>query len=69
MIAKNARIKDKSGIHTLRHTCASLLIRKEVDIKVGSEILGHTNVNFTYNTYVHILDEQKVKAMSVFDDL
>lgn len=69
VIAKNAGIKDKSGIHTLRHTCASLLIRKEVDIKVVSEILGHTNVNFTYNTYVHILDEQKVKAMSVLDDL
>lgn len=69
IIAKNAEIKGKSGIHTLRHTCASLLIRKGIDIKIVSEILGHTNVNFTYNTYVHILDEQKVKAMSALDNL
>lgn len=69
IIARNAGIESKSGIHTLRHTCASLLIRKGIDIKIVSEILGHTNVNFTYNTYVHILDEQKVKAMSVLDNL
>lgn len=68
-IINNTSIKGKTGIHTLRHTCASLLIRNGVDIKIVSEILGHTTVTFTYNTYVHIINEQKIKAMSVLDDI
>lgn len=66
---KVAGIKGKSGIHTLRHTCASLLIRKGVDVKVVSEILGHSSVTFTYNTYVHLVEEQKIKAMNMLDDI
>ena len=68
-IINNAGIKNKTGIHTLRHTCASLLIRKDVDIKIVSEILGHTTVTFTYNTYVHIISQQKVQAMNLLDDI
>lgn len=55
------------GIHTLRHTFASLMIRKCVDIKIVSNILGHKDVAFTYNIYVHILDEQKAKAVGLID--
>lgn len=68
-IVTNAGIKGKTGIHTLRHTFASLLIRNNIDIKVVSEMLGHTTVNFTYNTYVHIIDQQKVAAINVLDNL
>lgn len=68
-IAKTAGIENPLGIHTLRHTFASLLIKKGVDIKIVSEILGHKDVAFTYNTYVHILEEQKVQAMSLLDDI
>lgn len=32
------------GVHTLRHTFGSILVRKGVDIKVISEILGHSTV-------------------------
>lgn len=62
-------IEKGDGAHVLRHTFASLLIRKNVDIKIVSELLGHSNVAFTYNTYVHILDEQKIKAINMLDDL
>ena len=68
-IAKTAGIENPLGIHTLRHTFASLLIKKGVDIKIVSEILGHKDVAFTYNTYVHILEEQKVQAMSLLDNI
>ena len=68
-IVTNAGIQGKTGIHTLRHTFASLLIRNNIDIKVVSEMLGHTTVNFTYNTYVHIIDQQKVAAINVLDNL
>ena len=68
-IAKTAGIENPLGIHTLRHTFASLLIKKGIDIKIVSDILGHKDVAFTYNTYVHILEEQKVQAMSLLDNI
>ena len=68
-ICKGAKIKNALGVHTLRHTFASNAIRKGVDIKVISEILGHSSVTFTYNTYVHIIDEQKKNAVDLLDDM
>lgn len=57
------------GLHALRHTFASLLIRKGIDIKIVSELLGHADVTFTYNTYVHIINEQKNKAILMLDEI
>ncbi len=41
------------GIHTLRHTFATNWVQSGGDIRSLSEILGHTNVAFTMQTYVH----------------
>lgn len=40
-------------IHALRHTFATNLINAGVDIKVVSQLLGHSSVKITYDTYVH----------------
>lgn len=68
-IATAAGIENPLGIHTLRHTFASLLIKKGVDIKIVSDFLGHKDVSFTYNTYVHILEEQKISAIELLDNI
>lgn len=68
-IAKHAGIEQPNGIHTLRHTFASNCIIKGIDIKVVSEILGHSSVSITYNIYVHIIDAQKQNAVDMLDDL
>ena len=34
-----------------------------------SEILGHTSVSFTYNSYVHLIEEQKSAAVAKLDDM
>ena len=65
-IVRSAGIEDPQGIHTLRHTCASLLIRNGVDIKIISEMLGHSSVSFTYDTYIHIIEEH---AKSVIEEI
>ena len=44
---------DASGFHILRHTMASLMFSKGIDIKYISEFLGHSEVQITYNSYVH----------------
>lgn len=41
------------NFHALRHTFATRCIEKGVDVKTLSEILGHSNVSITLNTYVH----------------
>lgn len=56
-------------VHELRHTFGSLLIKKNVDVKVVSELLGHKDVSTTYNIYIHILNEQKVSALTQLDDI
>lgn len=58
---------EHKGIHALRHTFGSVLIRNKVDIKVVSELLGHTDVKFTYNRYIHIINSQKAEAMSILN--
>ena len=55
------------GLHTLRHTFASRLFKNGVDVKIVSELLGHSNVTITYNTYIHLIKEQKVKAIQSLD--
>lgn len=49
--------------HTLRHTFATRCIEVGVDVKSLSEILGHSNVSVTLNTYVHSSIEMKRKQL------
>lgn len=51
------------GVHALRHTFATLLLKNKVDIKTVSELLGHSDVSITYNTYIHVIKEQKAEAV------
>ena len=52
------------GPHALRHTFATLLLSNGTDIKLVSELLGHADVGITYNTYIHVMKEQKAKAVA-----
>lgn len=52
------KILKKSGLppinyHALRHSFATRCIEVGVDVKSLSEMLGHSNVSITLNTYVH----------------
>lgn len=54
--------------HDLRHSFGSELIRNGVDIKVVSELMGHKDIQTTYNIYIHIIPEQKSNAISIFNN-
>lgn len=55
-------------MHGLRHTHASLLISKGVDVAYVSERLGHSTVTVTQNTYYHFLqNERKNEAQNTLD--
>lgn len=51
------------GVHSLRHTFATLLIYNGIDIKIISKLMGHSDVSTTYNTYIHVIKEQQAKAV------
>lgn len=69
-ILENARTTiQKAGLHSLRHTFASYLLRNNVNIQIVSELLGHAKVSTTYNVYSHLVPQQKIDAISVFDDI
>jgi integrase len=38
--------------HDLRHTCATLLLFRNVNPKVVSEMLGHSSITITLDTYL-----------------
>jgi site-specific recombinase XerD len=43
--------------HNLRHTFASISIEKGCNIKAVSQLLGHSNVQITIDTYTHLSNE------------
>ena len=57
------------GTHTLRHTFASVLFERGIEVKLVSELLGHADVSVTYNTYIHLIKKQKAKAVETLDDI
>lgn len=45
----------KIRFHDLRHTAATLLLTQGVHVKVVSEMLGHSQISLTLDTYSHVI--------------
>jgi integrase len=54
--------------HDLRHSTATILLSMGVPAKVVQEILRHSNISTTLNTYAHVLPEMHRDAMDKMDD-
>jgi len=69
-----ARIARRAGLegtrfHNLRHTFASLMLLAGVHPKVVSEMLGHSGVAFTLDTYSHVIPTLQQAAMRRLDEV
>jgi integrase len=53
--------------HDLRHTAAALALSANVNPKVVREILGHSSVAFTLDTYSHVLPTMQTDAAAAMD--
>jgi integrase len=58
-----------ASLHTVRHSHASLLLEKGVDIATVSERLGHSSVATTASIYSHAIRGKDRAAAQVWDDL
>ena len=55
--------------HALRHSCASLLIEKGVDILTVSKRLGHSKITTTLDIYTHNLKKDDREAADVMGSI
>jgi integrase len=67
-------ILEKAGLprirlYDLRHSCATVLLIAEENVKVVSERLGHSSVVLTLDTYSHVLPTMQQGAASKLEDL
>ncbi len=62
-------MKANIRFHDLRHTCATLLLTKGVHPKIVSEMLGHSTVSITLDTYSHLIPGLGDAAASAMMDV
>jgi integrase len=53
--------------HDLRHSAATLLLTQGVHPRVVMEILGHSSINLTMNTYSHVIPALEREAANQID--
>lgn len=63
---------EKAGLppirfHDLRHTAATIYLRKRVPAKVVSEMLGHSNIGITLQVYSHVLPDMQREATAAME--
>lgn len=75
MIRRSFRpILEKAGLpairfHDLRHSTATLLLSLGIHAKVVQELLGHSQISLTLDTYSHVLPSLQEEAVSRLDTL
>ena len=65
---KNAGIRKDVTFHSLRHSFATHLLEKGIDIKYIRDLLGHFDIRTTAR-YLHVRKEQLVNVESPLDSL
>ena len=61
--------KDKRfTFHSLRHTCATLLLSKNVNPKIVQEMLGHATITQTMDTYSHVMPGMSDVAATALEE-
>ncbi|ODS30801.1 MAG: site-specific recombinase [Candidatus Scalindua rubra] len=62
-VKKAALINKRITPHSTRHTFATALLDKGVDLKTVQELMGHSHIRTT-ERYLHTTDEKKMDAVS-----
>ena len=55
--------------HDLPHTCATLLLPRNVNPKIVSEMLGHSSMAITLGTYSQVLLNTQQSAMRALEEI
>ena len=55
--------------HDLRHSCATLLLVQGVSPRVVMDLLGHSQIGLTMNTYSHVIPDLRRDAARRMEEL
>ncbi len=56
-------------VHDLRHTCASYYLHRDTHPKKVQELLGHSTITLTMNTYSHLIPGTHQEIANLVEDL
>jgi integrase len=60
---------DSLRLHDLRHGCATFLLAAGIPARAIMEVLGHSEIGVTMNTYAHVLPQLREDAADAIDEL
>ena len=63
---RKAKLNELIHLHTLRHSFASNLVKKDVSLYIVKELLGHNDITTT-QVYSHLTIESLRSAVKVLD--
>ena len=67
-ICKKLGIEERP-LHSVRHSYATRLFEKKVDIKTVQHLMGHSDFKTTLNVYTHVMPEVKEEAVKLLNDI
>ncbi len=68
-LLQKAGLDNSFRVHDCRHTHATWLIEKGVNIKAVSERLGHSSIKITMDTYSHVTTRMQEQAVNALTEL
>ena len=60
---------DRFTFHSLRHTFATRMLEANISAKIVQDVLGHSDVTLTLNTYSHVIGTTAHEHMAKLDGL
>jgi len=68
-LLKKAGLPSDTRFHDLRHTCATLLLTRNINPKIVQELLGHSSISITLDIYSHVLPTLQEKAVEAMESI
>jgi integrase len=65
---RRAGLPETFRLYDLRHTCATLLLSRNVHPKYVQELLGHSSITLTLDTYSHVIEGMDGGTASAMDE-
>jgi len=56
-------------LHDLRHGCGTFMLAVGVPSRAIMEVLGHSGISVTMNTYAHVLPAPRQEAADAIDEV
>ena len=67
-LLRRAGLPETTRLYDLWHTCATLLLSRNVHPKYVQELLGHASISQTLDTYSHVLPDMGCGASNAMED-